>query len=160
MRRSKKSSSSRRSGSGGGSGSRVDTGAIIELFEKLRDTEEDEDVMTAEGVISMCESLELDPSGDVEVLIIAHLFNAEAGARFTRAEFVEGMTRLGVSSFSGLKAKLPRLKMETLEDMTNRRGERLRVFLRLPRVDRTQHSLTSTSCMFRVVQHSTSRVSV
>lgn len=128
----KKATSSRRgsggkssgSGAGAGSGRRrrddgpsVDTAKIEAIFEGLADPDEEEPAITAAGLVSICESVGIDPSTDAEILLIAYKFGAETGMRWSKDEFVGGMAKLGCESLDQLKAKLPRLRSEIMSDM-------------------------------------------
>ena len=48
-----------------------------------------------EGLVSLCESLGVDPASDVRVLVMFWKFRAETQATLTREEFVSGMTAAG-----------------------------------------------------------------
>ena len=54
----------------------------------------DADAIGIDGVMALCEDLEVDPS-DIATLVLAYKFEAEESGRFTKKEFTEGMTKLG-----------------------------------------------------------------
>merc|ERR1711915_611435 len=62
----------------------------------------------------MGEDLQLDPTSRT-VLIIAWKFKAQQQCEFSREEFISGMVELGCDSVDKLKAKLPSLEKEILD---------------------------------------------
>ncbi|XP_061397554.1 DCN1-like protein [Musca vetustissima] len=88
----------------------LDRKRIDQLFMRYRDPNDSQKI-TSEGVIRFLDDLELSPDSKL-VLIIAWKFHAEVQCEFTREEFVNGMSELGVDSIDKLKAKLPQLEME------------------------------------------------
>lgn len=81
------------------------------LFEKYKDSQEDS--VLAEGMVSFCEDLGVDPA-DFIMLILAWKFEAKVMGRFTHCEFVKGCQRLGAGDIASLKALFPKLRQEVL----------------------------------------------
>jgi DCN1-like protein 1/2 len=100
---------------------KVDAASIEAAYRKYKDTSgaAGEDMILADGVYRLCEDLGVDP-GDVAVLVLAYHFGAAAMCEFSKAEFVSGMTRLGVDSVPKLAAKLPALRASLAEEATFR----------------------------------------
>jgi len=67
-----------------------------------------------EGVVKFLEDLQLDPTSRT-VLIIAWKFKAQQQCEFSKDEFFSGMMELGCDSVDKLKAKLPNLEKEILD---------------------------------------------
>lgn len=69
----------------------------------------------AEGIISFCEDLGVDP-GDVVMFVICWHMQAEKMGEFTREEFQDGLLEMGVdtvfSPLASLKTKIPWLRCE------------------------------------------------
>lgn len=57
--------------------------------------EEDTEVIMSEGIIRLCEDLDIDVASDVEILYLAWKCKAAKGAQLTREEFMTGMLALG-----------------------------------------------------------------
>ncbi|KAF5827375.1 DCN1-like protein 2 [Dunaliella salina] len=87
----------------------VDPKAVDQMFSAYKDP--DEDVIGAEGIMKLCEDLGIEPA-DIVMLVIAFHMNAAAMGEFTKAEFSEGMLKMGVDSVDKLKKKLPELREE------------------------------------------------
>jgi DCN1-like protein 1/2 len=77
------------------------------LFDNFKDA--DEDKIGPESLEAFFEALELDPL-DISALIFAWKLNAQTPCEFSRAEFVDGLMRLGVDSMAKLKKKVHTLK--------------------------------------------------
>ncbi|XP_065360724.1 DCN1-like protein 1 [Calliphora vicina] len=88
----------------------LDRKRIEQLFLRYRDPTDTQKI-TSEGVIRFLDDLELSPDSKL-VLIIAWKFHAEVQCEFTREEFVNGMSELGIDTVDKLKVKLPLLEME------------------------------------------------
>ena len=67
-----------------------------------------------EGVVKFLEDLQLDATSRT-VLIIAWKFKAQQQCEFSKEEFLGGMIELGCDSVDKLKAKLPNLEKEILD---------------------------------------------
>ena len=76
----------------------------LKPFHRYKDPQED-DKMTAEGVMRFLEDLSLNAESQV-VLIIAWKFKAATQCEFTKEEFVNGMTEVGCDSVDRLKLKV------------------------------------------------------
>lgn len=87
----------------------VDKKKLTTLFDKYKDPSEDK--MLVNGVAQFCEDLSLDPAC-FEVLLICWKFKASVQCEFTRKEFTDGMTELGVDSLDALKKRLPSVEQE------------------------------------------------
>lgn len=81
--------------------------AVNNLFNDFKDA--DQDKIGPESLEAFFEALELDPL-DISALIFAWKLNAQTPCEFSRAEFVDGLMRLGVDSISKLKKKVHALK--------------------------------------------------
>ncbi|XP_055377028.1 DCN1-like protein [Condylostylus longicornis] len=88
----------------------LDRKKIDALFNRYRDSC-DPSKINFEGVIRFLEDLQLSPDSKL-VLIIAWKFRAETQCEFSKDEFVNGLSVLGVDSIEKLKAKLPSLENE------------------------------------------------
>lgn len=88
----------------------VSTAKVEQLFNKYRDPN-DPFKVTSDGVVRFLEDLEL-PAESRLVLIIAWRFRAQTQCEFSRDEFVNGFSDLGVDSLEKLKQKLPQLDTE------------------------------------------------
>ena len=67
-----------------------------------------------EGVVKFLDDLQLDATSRT-VLIIAWKFKAQQQCEFSREEFLGGMIELGCDTIDKLKAKLPNLEKEILD---------------------------------------------
>jgi DCN1-like protein 1/2 len=92
----------------------LDSKKIELLFNKYRDVN-DSLRITSDGVIKFLEDLQLSPESRL-VLIIAWKFRAQTQCEFSRDEFINGFSHLGVDSLDKLKQKLPLLEVD-LNDM-------------------------------------------
>ena len=96
----------------------VSEASIAKLFESIVDGDEEDDpeVMTIESISKMSESLDMDPSADVRLLVLLWKLgaNSRPGA-MTKKEFTTGMLALSMDSLEGLKTILPSLDPGFLE---------------------------------------------
>lgn len=81
--------------------------AVNTLFNDFKDA--DQDKIGPESLEAFFEALELNPL-DISALIFAWKLNAQTPCEFSRAEFVDGLMRLGVDSMAKLKKKVHALK--------------------------------------------------
>lgn len=88
----------------------LDRKRIDQLFNKYRDASDPQKI-TTDGIIQFLGDLNLRPESKL-VLIIAWRFKADTQCEFTRDEFVNGMSSLGVDSVEKLKQKLPSLEAD------------------------------------------------
>ncbi len=68
--------------------------------------------MGVDGIMSLCADLDIDPTADVAILLIAWKFKQTKPLQFTREEFERGMESLGADSIASLKSKIPAIKAE------------------------------------------------
>lgn len=88
----------------------LDKKKVEQLFNRYRDPCEPAKI-NSDGVVKFLDDLHLSPESK-QVLIIAWKFRAQQQCEFTRDEFVNGFTELGVDSIEKLKAKLQVLEGE------------------------------------------------
>uniref|UniRef100_A0A0K8TRK8 Defective in cullin neddylation protein n=1 Tax=Tabanus bromius TaxID=304241 RepID=A0A0K8TRK8_TABBR len=88
----------------------LDRKKVEALFSKYRDPN-DVAKINSDGVIRFLDDLKLSPESRL-VLIIAWKFRAETQCEFSKDEFVNGFTDLGVDSIEKLRAKFPVLENE------------------------------------------------
>jgi len=89
-----------------------DVAAVEKLFEKYKD--EGENCIGVDGLVQMCEDLDEDPT-DIRMLLFCHALKVKTAVNWTRAEFMEGMVRLGYDSIAKVKAGFPTLQSDMLE---------------------------------------------
>lgn len=89
--------------------SNVDRASVSTFFEAYK--ADNADKIDVDGMQRFCEDLAVDPS-DVVMLVLAWRLEASAMCEFQRAEFVNGMLRIGADSIASLKEKLPALRRE------------------------------------------------
>lgn len=87
----------------------VNRDSIHKLFLKYKD--ENNDHILAEGIIQLCEDIEVDPE-DVVMLVFSWHLRAESMGEYSQTEFEGGLARLGVDSIDKLKKKLPELRAQ------------------------------------------------
>ncbi|KAN0060902.1 Scaffold-type E3 ligase [Thecaphora frezii] len=101
------------SGSSAGVDKKTDKEAtenLSELFDKYKD--EDEDKITIEGAMSMCEDLEVSPE-DVVFLPLSYYLKSESIGSFTRKDYIYGWKILGYAdTIEKQKAALDKLRDE------------------------------------------------
>ncbi|KAG5673327.1 hypothetical protein PVAND_003387 [Polypedilum vanderplanki] len=88
----------------------LDIKKVEQLFTKYRDPNEPQKI-TSDGVVRFLEDLQLSPESRL-VLIIAWKFKAQTQCEFSREEFINGFSELGVDSIEKLKQKLPQLELD------------------------------------------------
>jgi len=94
--------------------SKIDPASLKQFFERYKDV--NQDAILAEGIMQLCEDLDVSPE-DVVMLIISWHMNAQSMGEFSRSEFEDGLEKLGIDSLTKLKAKLPDLRAQ-LNDPT------------------------------------------
>jgi len=88
---------------------KFDPKAADGLYESLMDPD-DPELLSMEGISKLCESLDLDPSSDVRVLVLLWKLGATSKpGNITRTEFTTGLQKLQASSVDKLKSLLPSL---------------------------------------------------
>ncbi len=91
------------------SSGKFDPKAADGLYESLMDPD-DPDLLSMEGISKLCESLDLDPSSDVRVLVLLWKLGATSKpGNITRTEFTTGLQKLQASNVDKLKSLLPSL---------------------------------------------------
>lgn len=88
----------------------LDPKKIEQLYQRYKDPA-DPDKITSDGICRFLDDLRLSPESKL-VLIIAWKFRAETQCEFSRQEFINGMSDLGVDSIDKLRTKLPILELE------------------------------------------------
>ena len=89
--------------------SRIDRTALQQFFLQYKD--DNEDAILAEGIIKLCEDLDVDPE-DLVVLVLSWHLGAQSMGEYSKIEFETGMEALGVDSLEKLKKKVPKLRAE------------------------------------------------
>jgi hypothetical protein len=80
------------------------------LFDAFVDDPDDPDLLSMEGIGSLCEKLDIDPSADVRVLVLLWKLGATSKpGHVTRKEFLAGCCKLKASSVEALSGLLPAL---------------------------------------------------
>lgn len=91
------------------SGKDIDQAAIEKLALELVDPE-DPDVISMEGIATLCEKLGIDAASDVRSLVLVWRLGAVSKpGQIQKSEFVEGLKQLGLSDVQGLQNYLPAL---------------------------------------------------
>jgi DCN1-like protein 1/2 len=88
---------------------RVDRSALRRFFERYKDA--NSDAILAEGILRLCEDIDVQPE-DVVMLVLSWHLKADTVGEWSRADFESGMDQLGVDSVEKLKTVLPRLRGE------------------------------------------------
>lgn len=107
-RKSRRAPGATNSSTGMRRGSRRDSrDSVGALFDNFKDAHQDK--IGPESLEAFFDALDLDPL-DVSALIFAWKLGASTPCEFSRAEFVDGLVRLGVDSLAKLKKKVHGLK--------------------------------------------------
>uniref|UniRef100_A0A673UNW3 DCN1-like protein n=1 Tax=Suricata suricatta TaxID=37032 RepID=A0A673UNW3_SURSU len=102
----------------------LDRKKLEQLYNRYKDPQ-DENKIGIDGIQQFCDDLALDPAS-ISVLIIAWKFRAATQCEFSKQEFMDGMTELGLSfihlilrcrcdSIEKLKAQIPKMEQELKE---------------------------------------------
>eukprot|EP00079_Xenopus_tropicalis_P020730 XP_012811891.1 PREDICTED: DCN1-like protein 2 isoform X2 [Xenopus tropicalis] len=83
--------------------STVDKKKLEQLYNRYKDPQ-DENKIGIDGIQLFCDDLHLDPAS-TSVLVIAWKFRAATQCEFSKKEFIDGMTELGVKTHAGFKKK-------------------------------------------------------
>ncbi|KAG1708900.1 hypothetical protein DVH05_022532 [Phytophthora capsici] len=83
-----------------------DDAAIDELFSRFQDPEAEEDSITDEGILALCDALGIDAQDPV-MLALSCMMEAATMGIYTRSEFRCGMHKLQCNSIESLRAKIP-----------------------------------------------------
>lgn len=89
---------------------------LEEFYEKYRDPE-DPSVIGPDGIIKLCGDLNVQPE-DIVVLVLAWRLNAKKMGYFTKKEFIDGLSKIGVDSLQKLQSHLPQFQKD-LDDNNN-----------------------------------------
>lgn len=102
--KSKQQLSTQNNNSGGTPASNSFNKNIKHLFKKYEDPDQ-KNMITVDGILQLCEDLDLDPTSR-PILLLAFYLNAKQQGQFTYNEFFNGLYNLGVDSIDKLKSKL------------------------------------------------------
>lgn len=86
---------------------------LVVLFEQYRDLMEDS--ILAEGIERLCNDLQVSPD-EFRVLVLAWKLDASQMCRFTRTEWLNGLTSMRVESIKGIQQRLPEIVTELQSD--------------------------------------------
>lgn len=84
--------------------------AINKMFEEYKD--KDEDAILSEGIEKLCKDLNFEPD-EFPILVLAFSLDAKQMCKFTKQEFIQGLTKLNATSIPELRTRL----MNTVEDL-------------------------------------------
>jgi hypothetical protein len=108
--------SKKKSGSSAGS-SGFDEAAVEKLFADLAE-EDDPEAMGMDGIVTLCEHLDLDPFEDIRVLVLLwKLGSKEKPAQISKEEFVSGCYKLHTDSIEKFQALIPSLDTGFMDEM-------------------------------------------
>ncbi|KAI0297872.1 defective in Cullin neddylation protein 1 [Multifurca ochricompacta] len=82
---------------------------------KLFNLDRDDDDITVDGTLNLCNDLAVDPE-DVVLLAVAYELQSPAVGRWKKSGWVQGWKGLGVDSLEGMKGALPRLRKKLGSD--------------------------------------------
>ncbi|EGR28090.1 RP42, putative [Ichthyophthirius multifiliis] len=71
----------------------------------------------AEGIQKFCNDLGISPM-DAVILVISYYFGAKKSGEYTKEEFCQGMSVLKVTSIAELKANIPHIRNELMDEET------------------------------------------
>ncbi len=84
-----------------------DQPAVEELFNTLCD-EEDNDIVSMDGIVNLAEMLSIDPVADVRALVMMWKLGANSKpGQISREEFINGFRNLQINDVAGLIKLLP-----------------------------------------------------
>mmetsp|Transcript_9610 Transcript_9610/g.23293 ORF Transcript_9610/g.23293 Transcript_9610/m.23293 type:complete len:234 (+) Transcript_9610:188-889(+) len=87
----------------------IDEAAAEALFAEFAD-EDDPTVIEMDGIVKLCEQLDIDPESDVRILVLLwKLGSKEKPAQITKEEFMGGCNNLEIDTIEKLKSLLPSL---------------------------------------------------
>ena len=117
-------------------GAPKDNSAIISLYERYKDQQQDAVLAEGKKTLSVplslgnlwrqyqhagigrfCQDLKVDPS-DIVMLVLSWHFSAATMCEFSKEEFLEGVTELNCNSIDGIRRKLPQLRSELNSEQT------------------------------------------
>eukprot|EP00802_Teleaulax_amphioxeia_P009009 Tamp_09023.p1 GENE.Tamp_09023~~Tamp_09023.p1 ORF type:complete len:254 (+),score=51.75 Tamp_09023:99-860(+) len=88
-----------------------DAAAIEGLYNKYK--EADENAISVDGLINFCADLDIEPS-DIRMLVFCFFLQVKTAVRWSKQEFIGGLTRLGCDSIEKIRAVLPQLQADLL----------------------------------------------
>lgn len=107
-KKSRSKSGASGSSSGGNKPSKAEL-AAEKLFAIIAD-ENDPTIATMDGIVALCEKLDLDPFEDVRVLVLMwKLGSREKPAQISKEEFVSGCVQYNLDSVDAMKDFIPSL---------------------------------------------------
>eukprot|EP00744_Colponema_vietnamica_P003371 GILI01005176.1.p1 GENE.GILI01005176.1~~GILI01005176.1.p1 ORF type:complete len:256 (-),score=83.80 GILI01005176.1:111-878(-) len=89
----------------------VDAGKLNSFFEHYKEPNSEEELIAETGIGALCTDLGVDPMDPV-LLVLSMYMKAETMGIYTKKEFTEGLTTLGVDTLEKLQAALPKLRSE------------------------------------------------
>jgi len=101
-------SSSKKSSSGSSAAnSNFDAAGATALFNKYVDAEEDPFIVDMDGISTLCDDLNLDPTSDIRVLVLMFKLGANAKpGEISQSEWNSGMSDLSCGSIEDVKSRL------------------------------------------------------
>lgn len=103
--------------SGSTSGSDVNETRVEKMFEEFAE-EDDPAAMGMDGIIKLCEHLDLDPFEDKRVLVLLwKLGSKEKPAQISKEEFMSGCFKLHIDSIEKIQALVPSLDTGFLDEV-------------------------------------------
>jgi hypothetical protein len=110
------SKKSKRKTSSSGTTDIDDTTAVEKLFKEFSE-EDDPTLIGMDGIVKLCEQLDLDPFEDQRVLVLLwKLGSKEKPAQINKEEFLSGCDKLGVESIEQFQALIPSLDTGFLDE--------------------------------------------
>lgn len=103
--------------SSSGRGPNVSTQKLNTLFDGYKALGSEDDNISIDGTIKLCEDLGVDPE-DVVLLAVAYELKAPGVGIFTRDGWRNGWRSLGVDSVSGMRSALTRLRKTLASDFS------------------------------------------
>lgn len=114
---SKKSKRKSQGTSSSSSLSVINDTAAEKIFLEIAD-EDDPTVAGMEGIVKLCEQVDLDPLEDIRVLVLLwKMGSKEKPGQISKEEFLSGCQRLQIDSISKLQALIPSLDTGFLDEV-------------------------------------------
>jgi hypothetical protein len=125
-RKSQNSGSSSSSSAGGGA---ISDTAAENMFVEIADMD-DPTVAGMDGIVKLCEQIDLDPFEDIRVLILLWKMGSKAKpGEITKDEFLSGCNRLQVDSIAKIQALIPTLDTGFLDEVDFKEFYKVRLTL-------------------------------
>ena len=86
-----------------------DAAAIEALYAKYKD--DGEEAIGVDGLVAFCTDLDVDPT-DVRMLVFCFSLQVKTAVRWSKQEFISGLTRMGCDSIAKIQARLPQLQAD------------------------------------------------